>query len=313
VLSCDNMLSNGDIARTAVVSLARLRDPDLADWIEANVSFPSSMVDRITPQTTVADRDYVASAFGVADRWPVMTEPFSQWIVEDAFCNGRPPLDEVGAQFVPDVAPYSMMKTRLLNASHCAIGYLGVLSGYRRMDEAVADTGLRDFLRVMMRDEVSPLLAPVPGIDLAAYRRTLLLRFGNGAVGDQLSRLCRNGSSKVPSHILSSIVEARRQGLPCARLTLAVAAWCRFLRGADMTGEPMVVDDPMATRLQTLALAGGVDPRPLLSERRVFGSLGDDATFVASLEACLGVIERDGIAAAVRAVGGAAPLEPIAA
>jgi fructuronate reductase/mannitol 2-dehydrogenase len=312
VLSCDNLAGNGAIARRALVSFARLRDPALGDWIEENVAFPSSMVDRITPQTTVADRAYVAREFGVADRWPVMTEPFSQWIIEDDFCNGRPPLDEVGAQFVPDVAPYSMMKTRLLNASHCAIGYLGTLAGYRRIDEAVADPGLRGFLDAMMGDEVTPLLDPVPGIDLADYRRTLLARFGNGAVGDQLARLCRNGSSKVPAHLLSSVGSARRRGLPCERLVLAVAAWCRFLRGTDLAGAPLALDDPMASRLLSLALAGGTDPRPLLSERRVFGALADDLGFVSSLEAALVAIERDGVAAAVRAVG-EAPHEPVAA
>src|SRR3712207_4667165 len=153
VLSCDNMQSNGTAARTAVVSFARLRDDDLAEWIDANVAFPSSMVDRITPNTSPEDRDAVAAETGVDDRWPVITEPFRQWVIEDAFCNGRPPLEEVGVRFVDDVSPYETVKTRLLNAGHSAIAYLGYLAGHRTTADVMADPVFRTFLARLMAEE----------------------------------------------------------------------------------------------------------------------------------------------------------------
>jgi mannitol 2-dehydrogenase len=249
ILSCDNMPANGAIARTAVVALARLRDERLARWIEQNVAFPSSMVDRITPQTTPRDRALLERQFAIEDRWPVITEPFSQWIVEDAFCNGRPPLDEVGAQFVSDVRPYALMKTRLLNAAHSALGYLGSQAGHGCTSGAVADPVFSRYLARMMREEIAPLLPPVPGIDLSRYQETLLERFANRAIGDRLSRLCRNGSTKVPGHVLSTIREARLIDRPHALLTLAVAGWVRYLRGVDQDGRRVTIDDPAAARL----------------------------------------------------------------
>ncbi len=299
VLSCDNMPGNGAVARTAVVGFARLRDERLARWIEDRVTFPSSMVDRITPKTTLADREMVQRAFGIRDAWPVMTEPFSQWIVEDDFANGRPPLEEVGVRFVADVRPYALMKTRLLNASHSALGYLGWLGGYRRIDEAMRDAAYRTFVVRMMRDEIAPLLPAVPGADLPSYQATLLERFANPAVGDRLSRLCRNGSAKVPGHLLTSIGEARAIGRPHALLTLAVAGWCRYLRAVDEDGRAFVIDDPAARRLQKLALAGGSDPRPLLADQATFGALCADRVFADAVAADLAELDRIGARAVV--------------
>ena len=299
VLSCDNIPGNGAVARTAVVALARMRDERLARWIDEHVAFPSSMVDRITPKTSPEDREWVQRAFGVCDRWPVMTEPFSQWIVEDEFANGRPPLDEVGVQFVADVRPYALMKTRLLNASHSALGYLGSLGGHRTTDKAMADPVFGDFVARMMDEEIAPLLPPVDGIDLAQYQATLLERFANPAIGDRLSRLCRNGSTKVPRHVLSSISEARATGRPHALLTLAVAGWCRYLRGIDEHGRALPLDDPAGDRLQALALEGAGDPRPLLADQATFGSLGADTGFADALEHDLNDLEADGALAVV--------------
>ncbi|HEX6506509.1 MAG TPA: mannitol dehydrogenase family protein, partial [Chloroflexota bacterium] len=163
LLSCDNVQGNGHITQTALVSFARLRDDALAGWIEQHVAFPNSMVDRITPQTTDADRELVAREFGIADRWPVVTEPFRQWVVEDVFTDGRPDLEEVGAQMVTDVHPYETMKLRLLNASHSSMGYLGYVVGYRTIDAVMADPLFRSFIERQMRDEVASLLPPVPG------------------------------------------------------------------------------------------------------------------------------------------------------
>ena len=293
VVSCDNVPGNGPMTRTAVVSYARLRDETLAAWIDEHVAFPSSMVDRITPRTTADDQAWVEERFGVRDRWPVITEPFSQWIVEDTFCNGRPPLDEVGVRFVEDVRPYALMKTRLLNATHCAVGHLGSLAGLERMDEAMADPVFAGYAARLMAD-VEPLLPPVPGIDLPLYRETLMERFANPKIGDSLERLRRAGSAKLPRHVLSSLREARAAGAPYGMLLLAVAGWCRQLRGVDDDGALLRIDDPFGERLHELAVAGGTDPRPLLTERETFGELGDDAELVAELERVLQAMERDG-------------------
>jgi mannitol 2-dehydrogenase len=293
VLSCDNMPGNGAAARTAIVSFARLRDQDLADWIEEQVAFPGSMVDRITPATTPEQRDELVADLGVADRWPVVTEPFRQWIVEDSFCNGRPPLERVGVQLVDDVAPYEAMKTRLLNAGHTALGYLGYLAGHRTTDEAVADPAFRSFLTTMMAEEIVPGLPDVPGIDLEDYQQTLVERLANPRMGDQLARLCRRGSTKIPNYVLPSIRAAMADGRPHDLLDLAVAGWLRFLRGYDYAGAEVPVEGPRK-HLIDVARSSGADPRPLLAEREVFGDLGTDPAFVAGIEAQLLVLEEQG-------------------
>ncbi len=300
VMSCDNMPNNGAIVRSSVIAFASLRDERLASWISENVAFPGTMVDRITPVTTDADREMVRREFGVEDRWPVITEPFSQWIVEDRFCQGRPPLHEVGVQFVDDVRPYALAKTRLLNASHSALGYLGSLAGYDRIDAAMADPVFNGYIEEMMTEEVTPLLPPV-GIDLAAYGATLRARFANRAVADRLSRLCRNGSAKVPAHLLSSIREAREANRPHDLLTLAVSGWCRYLRGVDREGRRIQLDDGQAHRLQALAVAGGDDPRPLLADQATFGALGRCPEFIRAVGRDLVELEAGGPRAAIAA------------
>ncbi|MGY1820823.1 mannitol dehydrogenase family protein [Geodermatophilus sp. SYSU D00079] len=293
VLSCDNMQSNGTAARTAVVSFARLRDDDLAEWIEAHVAFPSSMVDRITPNTSPEDRDAVAAATGVDDRWPVVTEPFRQWVVEDSFCNGRPPLEAVGVQFVDDVSPYETVKTRLLNAGHSAIAYLGYLAGHRTTADVMADPAFRTFLSRLMAEEIAPLLPEVPGVDLAEYRATLLDRLANPRMADQLARLARRGSSKIPNYLLPSIRAAVDQGRPHTLLCLAVAGWLRFLRGADYAGEEVPIEGPRSD-LVPLAQEAGGDATPLLSERSVFDSIGADPRFAECVQAALSALDRQG-------------------
>ena len=243
----------------------------------------------------------MARRYGVDDNWPVITEPFSQWVIEDDFCNGRPPLDQVGVRFVADVAAYELMKTRLLNASHCALGYLGSLAGHTSIDRVMADPLLAEYVEQMMDVEVTPLLPPPDGIDLAEYKRSLLKRFANPAIADQLYRLCRRGSTKMPHHLLPSLREALATDRPHALLTLAVAAWFRYLRGTDAEGRPVVVDDPHADELQSLARAGGTDPRPLLGVRSIFGDLGENPVFVAELADALDRLDRDGVRVTVAA------------
>jgi mannitol-1-phosphate/altronate dehydrogenase len=298
VLSCDNVPHNGVSARAALVAFARARDPELGAWIAREVAFPCTMVDRITPETGAATHDLVAGTFGVEDRWPVVTERFSQWIVEDSFCNGRPPLEEVGVQFVDDVEPYERMKKRLLNGSHSALGYVGYLLNHRDTAGAMRDPLVRGYLMRLMA-EISPLLPPVPGIDLHEYRATLLDRFSNAKVGDQLARLCGRGSTKVPAYLLPSIVEARRQGRPHELLNLAVAAWVRYLRGVDLKGRAIAINDARLDELQPLAIVGGDDPAPLMANSHVFGWLADDPMLVRSVARILSAFDRDGLRATV--------------
>jgi mannitol 2-dehydrogenase len=293
VLSCDNMQHNGAAARTAVVSFARLRDEELAAWIEEHVAFPSSMVDRITPSTTPEERDAIAAETGVDDGWPVVTEPFRQWIVEDTFANGRPPLEQVGVQFVDEVAPYEVVKTRLLNAGHTAIGYLGYLAGYRTTDELMADPVFREFLTRMMAEEIAPLLPTPPGMDLADYQTTLLDRLSNPRMADQLARLGRRGSTKVPNYLLPSIRAALDQDRPHQLLCLAIAGWLRFLRGNDYAGEELPVQGPRPDLIE-VARKAGTDASPLLSDEGVFHELGSDPRFVDRVQRALEALEHEG-------------------
>jgi fructuronate reductase/mannitol 2-dehydrogenase len=301
VLSCDNLPDNGALARAAVLACARRRDAGLADWIETHGAFPSCVVDRITPKTSPADRARLAEQFGVDDRWPVMTEPFSQWVIEDEFADGRPPLDLVGVRFVRDARPYALIKTRLLNGSHCALGPLGFLAGHRTVPAALADPLLRAYLERLMADEVQPLLPGVDGVNPVAYRATLLARLSNPALADELSRLCRNLSAKLPLHVLSSITEARDASRPHLLLTLAVAGWLRYLRGEDEHGVPFALEDPRAERLRRLARQGGSDPRPVLAQRDVFGALAGDPGFALAVERDLRALDAHGARATLAA------------
>jgi mannitol-1-phosphate/altronate dehydrogenase len=299
VLSCDNLPENGALARRAVVSFAAAQDERLAGWIDEHVAFPNGMVDRITPQTDVADREALRRDFGVIDRWPVVTEAFSQWILEDDFCNRRPALESVGARFVEDVAPYALLKTRLLNASHCALGFLGTLAGLRSTHEAMRDPVLYAYVQRFMDTEVTPLLPRVPGVDLGVYKRTLCERLANPRIGDSLQRLCRAASSKVPAHVVPSIAQARSRGTEHRLLTMAVAAWFRYLRGADELGRRVAVDDPLAEPLVAAAVRGGNDPRPLLDVCPGFASLREDDGFAAALASALADLDRWGVRVAV--------------
>jgi len=272
-MSCDNIQGNGHVLRAAVLGFAALIDPALADWIEANARFPSTMVDRITPVTTAADLADLAARYGIADRAPVVCERFIQWVIEDDFADGRPDWDVVGAQFVADVAPYEFMKLRLLNTSHLAVAGLGRLCGYEFIDQTLADDRIRRFMAVLMDRETGPTLPPIPGVDLAAYKATLLERFANPAIKDTVERV--NTDAPV-GYLLDPIRDRLAAGASVDLLSLALAAWMRRARGVDEAGAPIDVRHPLAAELRERAIAGGGDPGPLLGVRALFGDLGDD-------------------------------------
>jgi mannitol 2-dehydrogenase len=226
-----------------------LRDSALHDWVATHVSFPNAMVDRITPMTSDSHRAQLQADTGIADRWPVVAEPFIQWVLEDKFCNGRPEWEQVGVQFTDDVTPYEEMKIGLLNGAHLAMAYLGALLGHRYAHETMQDTQLRDYVRRYMDEDVTPLLAEVPGIDLTDYKDCLIERFSNTAICDQVSRLCSDGSSKFPKFVLPTLLGQIEQGRALDRTALIIAAWCHYLRGVDEHGNRYEIPDPRAAWL----------------------------------------------------------------
>ncbi len=300
VLSCDNVPDNGHAARTALVSTASLRDPALGRWIDRNVAFPSSMVDRITPETNCADTAFVEQKFGIVDKWPVIAEPFRQWIIEDEFCNERPPLDEVGVEFVTDVRPHKLVKTRLLNGIHSAMAYLAILSGHQRTDEAMGDPVFGRYVDQLMRNEITPLLPAVPGLDTDLYCTSVINRLSNPRISDPLARLARRGSVKMPAYLLPSLHEAIAAQRPHHLLMLAVAGWVRYLRGTDLAGRNIDIQDPQRDLLRASAKIGKNNPDPLLRNHDIFGDLRSVPGFVNRLHQMVQTIDTLGVSAALR-------------
>ncbi|PMR75528.1 mannitol dehydrogenase family protein [Billgrantia endophytica] len=286
IMSCDNIQSNGEIARRMFSAYARARDAELGEWVATEVAFPHSMVDRITPVTAQADIDELASRFAVADAWPVVCEPFTQWVLEDRFVAGRPPFESAGVQVVEDVEPFELMKLRLLNASHQALCYFGYLAGYRYAHEVCQDPLFVDFLLDYMRLEGSPTLAPVPGVDLEAYRLTLIERFANPQIKDTLARLCAESSDRIPKWLVPVIRERLAAGGGIRRSAAVVASWARYVEGHDEAGEPIVVVDRLKEVLMSLAAESRQRPTAFIENRELFGDLADDERFrLAYLEA----------------------------
>ena len=296
VLCCDNLPENGHVVRGVVLDLARLIDPDLAAWIEAQGAFPSTMVDRIVPATTPADLDRVETLTGRRDEAPVMHEPFRQWVVEDRFCNGRPDLGAVGVQLVDDVTPFEHMKLRMLNGTHSSLAYLGYLAGHQTIADTMADPVMAQFVDRLWRSEIIPALTPPPGTDLVAYADALAARYANPAIRHRTWQIAMDGSQKLPQRILGTIAEGRAAGRPVPGLTLAVAAWMRYASGRDEAGGTIEVKDPLAPQMAALWRddpAATVDGFLALSQ--VFPAvLRDDAGFRAELTDALTRLMRDG-------------------
>ncbi|MEP7091269.1 MAG: mannitol dehydrogenase family protein, partial [Nocardioidaceae bacterium] len=308
VMSCDNIEGNGEVAHKMIGAFARLKDADLADWLEEQVSFPSCMVDRITPVTTDHDRAELAEQFGVEDGWPVVCEPFTQWALEDRFPSGRPPYDEVGVQLVPDVRPYELMKLRLLNASHQAMCYLGYLAGYRYAHEVCADPLFTDFLLGYMQEEATPTLSAVPGVDLDAYQHELIQRFANPEIKDTLARLCAESSDRIPKWLVPVIrLELAADG-PVRRSALVVAAWARYAEGADEAGDPIDVVDQRKEAVMERARHQGEDPLAFLRDPDLFGDLVDDERFTKEYVAALDSLHQLGARATLEALVRSGPV-----
>ena len=302
VMSCDNLQGNGALSRRAFTTFARLRDPDLGEWMEREVRFPNSMVDRITPQTTDEDRAEVRERFGIDDRWPVVCEPFTQWVLEDAFTLGRPPYEDAGVQVVGDVEPYELMKLRLLNASHQALCYFAYLDGYRLVHEAAQDPLYRAFLRGYMDEEGTPTLAPVPGVDLDEYKATLIERFSNPEVRDTVARLCAESSDRIPKWLLPVVRAQLSSGGPIERSAAVVASWARYAEGVDEQGEPIDVVDRLSDRLTAIARRQRDEPDAFIANRELFGDLVDEPRFVAAYRSALTSLHERGARATLESI-----------
>ncbi len=280
VMSCDNIPGNGHVAQRMITAFARLKDAELGDWLEREVPFPNSMVDRITPVTTDDDKSRLAEEFDIRDDWPVVCEPFTQWALEDAFSDDRPPFEDVGAQLVPDVEPYELMKLRLLNASHQGLCYLGYLAGYRYAHEVCQDELFASFLLGYMDREATPTLAPVPGVDLDAYKHQLIERFANPEVRDTLARLCAESSDRIPKWLVPVVRERLAAGGDVRYSALVIASWARYAEGVDEQGEPIEVVDRLRDTLVERARRQSEEPLVFVSDRDLFGDLVDDERFV---------------------------------
>jgi mannitol 2-dehydrogenase len=302
VMSCDNLQGNGYLSRTVFTAFARLRDAELGDWVEREVRFPNSMVDRITPATTDADRAEVRERFWIEDLWPVVCEPFTQWVLEDAFTAGRPPYAEAGVQVVDDVEPYELMKLRLLNGSHQAMCYFAYLAGYRLVHEAARDRLFRAFLLGYMDKEATPTLAAAPGVDLAGYKRTLIERFSNPQIRDTIARLCAESSDRIPKFLLPVIRAQLAAGGEIRRSAAVVASWARYAEGIDEEGEPIEVVDRLAGRLTRDARRQRADPDAFIANRDVFGDLVDEKPFVAAYRSALASLHQRGARATLESL-----------
>ena len=300
VLVCDNLPQNGSTARRIVTRFAALRDAGLGRFIEETIAFPCTMVDRITPATREEDRRQVAAAYGYADAWPVVTEPFRQWVIEDNFPGGRPRWEDVGAALVADVHPFEVMKLRCLNGAHSALAYIGVVAGFDTVAAAMADAALAEFVHALWAEDLAPTVPPVPGTDIGGYTEALEQRFRNPAIRHLTLQIAMDGSQKLPPRLIEPALERLRAGGQARCVALVAAAWMRFLSGRDDAGASYEIADPLAERLRRVERSCEGHPRRLVDE--LFGSsdiflpeIAAHAAFKAAVAAYLGAMRSKGM------------------
>ena len=304
VLCCDNMANNGRTLHGLVRQFAEQLDRDFAIWIEDQIRFPSSMVDRIVPAATAASLDHAAALLGLRDEAAVSAEAFAQWVIEDDFAAGRPHWEAAGAELVRDVRPYQELKLRLLNGAHSAIAYIGALLGKPFVADVMADPALARFVERLMLEDIAPLTPAPPGFAVEGYIQALLGRFANRSLQHRTLQIAMDGSQKIPVRWLPVLREARQRGLPAPHLVTALAAWLRFLAGRDEAGRELPLDDPLAARLRATVIPVADDPvalvRAALGIEEVFGpDLRQDAVLADQLTAVLTRIVQAGLRAAL--------------
>lgn len=305
VMSCDNIPHNGVVTRNALVGLARLTDPAFADWVAEHVAFPNGMVDRITPATTDRERAILAEQFGIEDGWPVFCEGFTQWVLEDDFPLGRPPLEQAGVQFVADVSPFELMKLRILNGGHAVIAYPAGLMDIHFVHEAMAHPLIRAYLRKIEETEVIPNVPPVPETDLGGYFDLVERRFSNPKIGDTVRRLCLDGSNRQPKFIVPTLRDALKGGGPVEGLALECALWCRYCAGVSDSGAEIAPNDPNWDTLVPVAQAAKTSPQAWLAQKAIYGDLAQDARLSEAFSRWLGLLWAEGTEAALTAYLGA--------
>lgn len=301
IMSCDNIQGNGELAEKFFHAFANSISAELGDWMQQKVRFPNSMVDRITPETTDGDRAEVKET-GYVDAWPVVSEDFTQWVLEDAFTAGRPAYEEAGVQVVDDVEPYELMKLRLLNASHQGLCYFGHLAGHHMVHDVMADQHFRDFLLAYMEREATPTLRELPGVDLDAYRHQLIARFGNAAVKDTVPRLCAESSDRIPKWLLPVVRENLAKGGEVELSAAIVASWARYAEGIDEQGNPIKIVDRLAERVHTNASHNREDILAFIRDRDIFGDLVDSEQFTTAYAATLESLHERGSEATLDAL-----------
>jgi mannitol 2-dehydrogenase len=305
ILSCDNLPGNGAVARRAAVSAAERLGGDLGDWVQERCTFPNSMVDRITPMTSDADRAWLRDVHGIDDGWPVVAEPFRQWVIEDAFAAGRPAWEDDGALFTDRVHDWELYKLRMLNAGHSSMAYLCALEGIVYVDEAMATPEVRTFVEDLLLREAVPTLAEIPGYPREEYVASVLERFQNTGVRDQIARLCIDGSAKFPTFLLPTIAAQLERGGPIDRAATALAGWARYLGVVEPAEQSFDAGGELARRHASAALR---DPAAFLDYAEVFGpELRDDDRFRTAFAAAYDRIDRHGPLAAMIAAGGELP------
>jgi len=279
VMSCDNIQGNGEVAHKMFCAFASALDSEFGDWVQHNVSFPNSMVDRITPVTTDADREDVTASYGIEDAWPVVCEDFEQWVLEDKFVADRPPFEEAGVQLVDDVVPYELMKLRLLNATHQGLCYFGHLAGYRAVHDVARSQLFADFLLRYMKQEAEPTLRELPGVDLDAYQHKLIERYSNEYVADTVARLCADSSDRIPKWLMPVVRENLAANRDVTLSAAIVASWARYAEGTDESGEPITIVDRLAQEVHAAASKHSEDPLAFLRQQDLFGDVVNDERF----------------------------------
>lgn len=283
LMSCDNVPHNGNVLRKAMLAFIELAEPALKPWFEQSVSYPNSMVDRITPAPEVADAERIAERYGVNDPCALGCESFIQWVIEDNFIAGRPALEKVGAEFTDDVSPYEMTKLRLLNGSHLMMGFVGYLAGYERVDLAIKDAAILKLVRQYMELDAEPTLAKEV-MPFRAYEDTLIERFGNSQIADQQVRICSDGYAKLKNYVMPVVRDAQRHGLAMHRLAFLFATFLAYLNGQTDDGQPLRIIEFNLSDEQNQATRH--DRLSLLKTDALFGQqpAGQDQAFLALVE-----------------------------
>jgi mannitol 2-dehydrogenase len=269
ILSCDNLPRNGDTARAATRAAAARLDATLPTWVEEHCTFPNSMVDRITPVTAPGDREWLRDSAGIVDSWPVVSEPFRQWVMEDDFAGGRPPWEDAGALFTDRIHDWEQYKLRMLNAGHSSIAYLSALAGITYVHEAMAVPTLRAFLESLIDREAIPTLVEIPGHRREDYAESVLERFANVGVRDQIARVCIDGSAKFPTFLIPTVERQLESGGPVERAATALAGWARYLGVVDLEQQAFDADGDVARRYAADAVA---EPLAFLGYEAVFSA-----------------------------------------